>query len=117
MKMSTQVAIFFIAFNALAGIMGATGVSDDLGLNTETGVDDLQQTNTNISIDNTAEENLKAIRREVTEKASGVFNAVLPGMKMLKIWVPDLWVNYLLTPLGTFFVAKDIAAFLRGTDL
>ena len=44
MKMSTQIAIWFIAFNAIAAVVVGMGVADELGVQLDTGdTGDLEQ--------------------------------------------------------------------------
>lgn len=122
MKMTTQFAIFFIAFNGMAGLMTATGVAADLGINVETGnpqqvtaageVDEI-----NISAGSGSPRTLFSLRTGLAQQATAIFNAVLPGMAMLKNFVPDAFVELILTPVAGLVVAKDVIGFLRGTDL
>jgi len=120
MKMSTQFTIWFIAFNAAAGIMLGLGVADDLGINVETGSpDQIEQVTTeeDVSLGNNVGGTLFGMYNQLTNQLGNIFYAVLPGMKMLKIFVPDIFVDALLTPLATLIATKDVIAFARGTDV
>lgn len=120
MKMSTQFTIWFVAFNAISGIMIGLGVAEDLGLNVETGSPDqieaaTDQKNTNLG--NNVGGTLFGMYNQLSQQVNTIFNAVLPGMKMLTLFVPDIFVKLLLTPLAGLIVGKDLLAFARGTDL
>jgi len=120
MKMSTQFTIWFIAFNAVAGIMVGLGVAEDLGLNVETGdpqefekITSQQEVGLGTSVGGT----LFGMYNQLSQQIGAVFYAFLPGMKMLKIFIPDIFVDALFAPLATLIATKDIIAFARGTDV
>jgi len=123
MKMSTQFTIWFIAFNAAAGIMIGLGVTDDLGINVETGSpDQIEEVTTQekeevVSLGNNVGGTLFGMYNQLSSQIGNIFYAILPGMKMLKIFVPDIFVDLLLTPLATLIATKDVIGFARGTDV
>jgi hypothetical protein len=36
---------------------------------------------------------------------------------MLKVFLPDIWIDAFLSPIAVVIVTKDMIAFARGTDL
>jgi len=119
MKMSTQLTLFFIAFNALGGIMIASGVAGDLGINTETGDPEQLEKATAVepNLGNNVGGTLFGMYNQLTKQVGTIFYSVAPGFKMLKSFLPDLWIDVLLSPLASVIVAKDLIAFARGNDL
>lgn len=121
MKMSTQFTIWFLVFNAVSGIMIGMGVADDLGLSVQTGQQE-QITAAGdtdaINVTNNPDSNtLIGLRTSLAQQVTTIFLAVLPGMRMLQLFIPDPFVTFLLAPLASLIVVKDVIAFLRGTDL
>jgi len=120
MKMSTQFTIFFITFNALAAIMMGMGVAEELGLNVETGnpgAFDNATDRRDVRMGNSVGGTLFGMYNVLTQQASTLFYTLLPGMEMLKIFLPNLWIDVLLKPIGTLIAVKDTIAFARGDDL
>lgn len=121
MKMSTQLTLFFIAFNAFGGILIASGVAGQLGINAETGspdqIEQLSASDEEIALGNQVGGTLFGMYNQLTKQVGSIFYAVAPGFAMLKNFLPDLWVDYLLSPMASVIVAKDLIAFARGTDL
>jgi len=118
--MSTQITLFFVAFNAFAGILIASGVAGDLGINVETGdpqqieeLSDKKKTGLGNNVGGT----LFGMYNQLSQQVGTIFYTITPGFAMLKNFLPDLWVDFLLSPLATVIVSKDIIAFARGTDL
>jgi len=120
MKMSTQITLFFVAFNAFAGLVIATGVAGEIGVNVETG--DPQQleeisSQDEVSLGNNVGGTLFAMYNQLTQQVATLFYSVTPGLAMLRLFLPDLWVDLVLSPLAVIVVTKDLIAFARGTDL
>jgi len=119
MKMSTQIAIWFIAFNAIAGVVVGMGVADELGVQLDTGdTGDLEE------YQQPAEPNLGAgagatlfgMYNALTGQVWDLFYSIFAGMAMLKIFLPNIWVDALSVIVGAI-VTKDIIGFARGEDL
>jgi len=120
MKMSTQLTLFFVAFNALAGVFVATGVAADLGINAETGEpQQFEQLSAkdNVRMGNSVGGTLFGMYNVLTQQVATIFYAVAPGFRMLRNFVPNLWVDVFLSPIASVIVTKDIIAFARGGDL
>jgi len=119
MKMSTQLTLFFIAFNAFGGILITSGVAGDLGINAETGDPEQLEKATAVepNLGNDVGGTLFGMYNQLTRQLGTIFYSVAPGFKMLKSFLPDIWIDALLSPIASVIVAKDLIGFARGTDL
>lgn len=119
MKMSVQISLFLVCFNAFAGLVVATGVAGDLGIHVQEGYEVVEPA--------TVEEpdlggsgiqsTLFAMYNRLTQQVADIMWAITPGYQMLKAYVPDAWVDFVLLPVSSVIVGKDMIAFARGTDL
>lgn len=120
MKMSVQISLFLVCFNAFGGLLVASGVAGDLGIQ-------VQQQGTQVVERATVEEpdlggsgiqnTLFGMYNRLTQQVSDIMWAITPGFQMLKAYVPDMWVDFVLLPVSSVIVGKDMIAFARGTDL
>lgn len=120
MKMSTQLTIFFVTFNALALVVTGMGVAADLGINAETGnpetiADAGQQRPTNLG--NNVGGTLFGMYNVLTQQAGDLFYTYAAGFRMLRAYLPNIWIDVFLSPIATVVVTKDLIAFARGGDL
>jgi hypothetical protein len=120
MKMSTQLTLFFLAFNALAGVLIGTGVAADLGINAATGdpqAFDQLAAEDQVRMGNSVGGTLFGMYNVLTQQIATIFYAIAPGFRMLRNFVPTIWVDGFLSPIASVIVTKDIIAFARGVDL
>jgi len=120
MKMSTQLTIFFVAFNALAGVVVGMGVAEDLGINAETGdpaqLEELGE-NDDINLGNNVGGTLFGMYNVLTQQVGALFYSIAPGFAMLRNFLPNIWIDVFLSPIATVVVTKDLLGFARGGDL
>jgi hypothetical protein len=120
MKMSTQLTLFFVAFNALAGIFIGMGVAADLGLNVQTGdpgqFDEITDQD-DVRMGNSVGGTLFGMYNVLTQQAATIFYSAAPGFAMLRNFLPNIWIDVFLSPVASIVVTKDIIAFARGDDL
>lgn len=130
MRISTQLAVFFIAFNAFAGMLVGMGVADDLGLNMETGnpqqIEDAtknkcqEQSDSNTDIEvclgNSVGGTLFGMYNQVTQQAGKIFYSIAPGFAMLKNFLPNAIVDPFST-IAALFIIVDLLSYARGFNL
>jgi hypothetical protein len=118
MKMSTQLAIFFVSFNAIAAVVMGMGVATELGINAETGnPDGLQPPDKETRLGSSTTGTLFGMYNALSQQVATLFYSITPGFAMLRSFLPNIWIDLLLSPVATIVVSKDIIAFARGTDL
>jgi hypothetical protein len=126
MKMSTQMALFFVAFNLAAGVIAGMGVAAELGINTETGnpgalspesVSERQASGDDTQLGSSTSGTLFGMYNALSNQIKTIFYSVAPGFAMLRNFLPNIWVDLFLSPIASIVVTKDIIAFARGTDL
>lgn len=120
MKMSTQLTIFFVAFNAFAAVVMGMGVAEELGVNVGTGSpDQLEQLSSKDRVDlgNNVGGTLFGMYNQLTQQVGTLFYSIAPGFQMLKLFIPNIWVDAFLSPISVVIVTKDIIGFARGSDL
>ena len=120
MKMSTQITIFFIAFNGFAAVVMGMGVAGELGINAETGsperIEQIGQQD-RVDLGNNVGGTLFGMYNRLTQQVGAIFYSLTPGFAMLKVFLPDIWIDAFLSPIAVVIVTKDMIAFARGTDL
>jgi hypothetical protein len=121
MRISTQLAVFFIAFNAFAGMMIGMGVDDDLGVSFETGNPDAIETATDteendVGLGNSVGGTLFGMYNQLTDQVGVLVNTIAPGFAMLKLFLPNSIVDPFATVAGVFVVV-DLLSYARGADL
>ena len=119
MRISTQLAVFFIGFNVFAGMLIGMGVADDLGINVETGdpeafqkVPDQEDVGLGSSVGGT----LFGMYNVLTSQAYYLFYSVAPGFGMLRNFMPNAIVDP-FAAIASVFVVVDLLSYARGTDL
>lgn len=120
MKMSTQLAIFFVAFNGIAAVAMGMGVSQSLGIQAETGnPQQLEQATqqTEPDLGSNVGSTLFGMYNQLTSQIGTIFYSITPGFAMLRNFIPNIWVDVVLSPIASLVVSKDLIAFARGTDL
>jgi len=134
MKMSTQITIFFIAFNAMAAVVMGMGVAEELGVNVETGsperIEQIGQQDrcpnnqaskdecaSGVDLGNNVGGTLFGMYNRLTQQVGAIFYSLTPGFAMLKVFLPDIWIDAFLSPIAVVIVTKDMIAFARGTEL
>lgn len=113
-------AIFFVAFNAIAGIAVGMGVAQELNINAETGnPQQLERATeqTEPDLGSNVGSTLFGMYNQLTSQIGTIFYSIAPGFAMLRNFIPNLWVDLLLSPVASLVVSKDLIAFARGTDL
>lgn len=120
MRISTQLTLFFVLFNGIAGVFVVTGVAADLGINAETGqpeqfeeITSKNEVQTGSAVGDTLFGMYNALGRQV----GTILYSVTPGFQMLKIWLPDVWIDWILQPVAILIVTIDILGYMRGTRL
>lgn len=119
MRVSTQLAIFFIAFNLFGGMMMGLGVDEDLGINLETG--DSEKINEAVGKDdaglgNSVGGTLFGMYNQLTQQVGVIVNTIAPGFAMLKMFLPNAIVDPFAALAGVFTVV-DLLSYARGYSL
>jgi len=121
MKMSVQITLFLVCFNAFGGLLVATGVAGDLGINVQQQGNQVVERATveepDLGSGNGLQNTLFGMYNTLTQQVSDIMWAITPGFQMLKAYVPDMWIDFVLYPVSSIIVGKDMIAFARGTDL
>ncbi|UIP01699.1 hypothetical protein Hbl1158_16990 (plasmid) [Halobaculum sp. CBA1158] len=119
MRISTQLAVFFIAFNLFGGMMVGMGVAGDLGLNLETGSpDEIEQATEkdDVGLGNSVGGTLFGMYNTLTDQVGIIVNTIAPGFAMLKLFLPNAIVDPFAALAGVFVIV-DLLSYARGTDL
>jgi hypothetical protein len=119
MRISTQVAIFFIAFNLFAGMMMGLGVDDDLGINLETGDPQELETATekkDVGLGSSVGGTLFGMYNQLTNQVGVIVNTIAPGFAMLKLFLPNAIVDPFAALAGVFVII-DLLSYARGFSL
>jgi len=120
MRISTQLVLFFIFFNAGAGMLVGSGVAADLGIDAQTNApDELDQAST--AAENAqpgqAGATLFGLYARLANITQTIFNSLFPGMAMLKRTpIPGFFIDFVSSGLS-IIAFVNIASFLRGTEL
>jgi hypothetical protein len=118
MRISTQLVLFFVFFNAGAGMLGGTGVADDLGINAPTDTpeefDQAQQTAENAPTGQGTGATLFGLYATLASGFNTLYATILPGMNMLKRTpIPGFIIDFFST--GIVFIGfVNLASFLRS---
>lgn len=119
MRISTQLAVFFIAFNLFAGMLGGMGIADDLGINVETGdsnaINEATQKD-DVGLGNSVGGTLFGMYNQLTNQVGVIVNTIAPGFAMLKLFLPNAIVDPFATIAGVFVVV-DLLSYARGFSL
>lgn len=119
MRISTQIALFFIAFNAFAGMMIGFGVTDDLGINLETGEQEQLKEATSqekVDLGNGVGGTLFGMYNVLTGQLEIIVDTIAPGFAMLELFLPRKVVDPLAVCAGLFTLA-DLLSYARGVDV
>jgi len=119
MRITTQLALFFIAFNLLAHMFIGLGVAGDLGLNMETGRPDAIDNATDkdeVSLGNGVGGTLFGMYNILTNQAGVLVNTITPGFAMLKLFLPNTIVDPFALIAGTLSIV-DLLSYARGFSL
>lgn len=119
MRISTQLAVFFIAFNLFGGMMVGMGVADDLGLNLETGDSqaiDQATAKEDVGLGNSVGGTLFGMYNQLTNQVGVVVNTIAPGFAMLKLFLPNKIVDPFAALAGVFVIV-DLLSYARGFNL
>lgn len=117
---SIYITIAFVAMNIFAGIIGATGIAGQLGVDTAVGGDETVDSVTSEADSARSSagvgDTLFALYHSTAVGLAGVLN-ILPAFSMLsRVGVPAVWVDG-FAAIGTLIIGIDIVAFLKGFDL
>lgn len=119
MRISTQLAVFFIAFNLFGGVMVGMGVAEDLGLNLDTGnpqaIEEATQKE-DIGLGNSVGGTLFGMYNQLTNQVGVVVNTIAPGFAMLKLFLPNRIVDPFAAIAGVYVIV-DLLSYARGADL
>lgn len=116
MRISTQLAIFFVAFNLLSGAMMGMGIHEDLGINLETGDSEAIDTATNLDRPDTGNSEggtLFGMYNAAAGQFGKVVNTIGPGFKMLKLFLPNRIVDPIAGIAG-MIVFVDVVSYFAG---
>jgi len=119
MRISTQLAVFFIAFNLFAGMLGGMGIAGDLGINVETGDPDAIDEATekeDVGLGNSVGGTLFGMYNQLTGQVGVIVNTIAPGFAMLKLFLPNAIVDPFAAIAGVFVVV-DLLSYARGFSL
>jgi len=123
MRISTQLAVFFIAFNLFAAMLGGgsagLGVAEDLGINVETGDSnaiDKATSKEDVGLGNSVGGTLFGMYNQLTNQVGVLVNTIAPGFAMLKLFLPSKIVDPFATIAGVFVIV-DLLSYARGADL
>ena len=118
MKASTQIVIFFIAFNAVAGMFAASGLwgATGVGISPDTSspeqLQEAQATYDNVSASGSGCQTFICTTINLAGNVRAAYSAILPGVAMLN----DIGVPPLVTGMGTavigFLIGRDLIVFL-----
>jgi len=119
MRVSTQLAIFFIAFNLFGGMMMGLGVAEDLGINLETGESEAINNavgKEDAGLGNSVGGTLFGMYNQLTQQVGVIVNTITPGFAMLKMFLPNKIVEPFAAIAGVFTIV-DLLSYARGFDL
>ena len=116
-KISMWIVIFFVAFNAAAGLMSLSGTADYMGLDPDvSGGEEINAATNEAQSYGTGSpggSTLSGFYNALASPLEATFNLIFPGFAMLKAFVPTYLVNF-----GTAALAMvpgyDIAMYLRS---
>lgn len=120
-RASSQIVIFLLCLNAVAGVVTASGIGADLGIDPSFGADDkveqTQQTANDFNPSSGVGATLFALFVGVGDFFKSIFTLVFYGPVMLSnIGIPIWMTTFPFAP-AAFIVAKDVAYALTGRDL
>lgn len=119
MRISTQLAVFFIALNVFAAMLVGMGVAEDLGINLETGesqaINEATQKD-DVGLGNSVGGTLFGMYNQLTNQVGVLVNTIAPGFAMLKLFLPSAIVDPFAAIAGVFTVI-DLLSYARGVDL
>lgn len=118
----TLLVIFFVSFNAMAGIYQQQGVDDTLGVDTRVGEDEtfqeVQNNTTDIRTGTSLGNTLFGMYNTLLNGVQGIFRAVFPGLVMLERAGMPWWLTKgLLAPVFSILVFVAAASYIRGFSL
>lgn len=116
MKASTQIVLFFIAFNAVAGAFAGAGLWDGTGVSPSTNspdqLDEAQATYDNVNASGSGCETFICTTLNLATNVRAAYAAVLPGMAMLNdVGVPPI-ITGMATGVVGFLLGRDLIVFL-----
>lgn len=118
---TTTLVVFFIAFNAFALMLMATGVSGAMGLDANVGgdeaVEDVQQQSDEIDSGSSTGNTLFGMYNVLSQQVGNILGVIFPGLGMLqRAGVPSYITTFLASLFGVV-LAIDVISFLRGWNL
>lgn len=123
MRISTQLAVFFVAFNLFGGMLIGLGVAEDLGINLDTGnpeaIDKVEQKandDEKVGLGNSVGGTLFGMYNTLTNQAGLIVNTIAPGFAMLKLYLPNAVIDPFAIIAGMITVV-DLLSYARGADL
>lgn len=120
MRISTQLVLFFIFFNAGAGMLVSTGVAADLGIDAQTNAPDQLDQASNAAENarpGQAGATLFGLYTRLSNVVQTIYNTLFPGMAMLKRTpVPGFFIDFVSSGLS-IIAFVNVASFLRGAEL
>ncbi len=119
-RASSQIVIFLLCLNAVAGLVTASGIGADLDIDPSLGADDkVEQTNQEANDFDPSSglgSTLFALFVDIGDLFGSIFTLVFYGPVMLSnIGIP-IWLTTFPFAPAAFIVAKDIAYALTGRD-
>lgn len=123
MRITTQLAVFFVAFNLFGGMLIGLGVADDLGINLDTGdpaaIDKVEEKATDdekVGLGNAVGGTLFGMYNALTRQFGLLVNTIAPGFAMLKLFVPSAIIDPFAIIAGMITLV-DLLSYARGFDL
>lgn len=120
MRAITSIVLFLVAFNAGAGALQASGAAADLGINAETGdpdaVSSLGDNPDEIELGTSRGGTLFGSRIALVRQAQAIFYGFAPGFQMLRIFLPNVFVDF-LSSIASFLATAAVLSYARGYDL
>lgn len=118
MRISFQLVLVLVLLNSAAGVLTASGVADDMGIQPAVGGDDkvasAQSSADSIEAGGGLGQTLFALFTSIAQTFEGVYNVVFYGPVMLaNLGIPG-WATNMFSAITTLIVGADAAYLLTG---
>jgi len=118
----TTLAIFFVAFNLLAGVMMAQGIAADIGIEANVGenqsVNERVDESRDVASGAPTGQTLFGMYNVLTKQIGNVMGVIFPGLTMLeRAGVPNWITQGILGTLFSLVIFVDVLSFIRGYSL
>lgn len=121
-RVVVTLVVFFVAMNALAGVMEAQGIDDAIGVDASVGDDSVQDAvpdqGSDVASGAPTGQTLFGMYNVLSGQLSSLFKAIYPGLAMLERALLPGWLVYgFLSPLMSLVIFVGIVSFMRGYNL